>query len=413
MIPLSQLPACLAVVLALAVARATAALPASAAPATLETSSAKPGDEPAGPSAPLKQAVQLSGRVEDPEFQGILKEQLVVFLLQRGFFERAESLAGSVPEYRGGIALAEVAAARARRDAGEDIAPLLERALSQSGFPHPWQADAIRAEVAIAWAAAGRDDRAGEVAQGISDQAAGLCAKAGIAVERERRGEALEPTTFALPGAADKIAPELLFAARAAIEIAEARLEKKAPVSEIAPLCEQAEEIVRGCRATAGEEWLDLGILWRKLGDVKKSGALVSQAIQHLAPGSEMQGWRPGYFAKIVRLYMDGDDATRVPAMLEVARKGIEKQHAFHQVPGYCQLAEAELASGAPEAAAATWEKAVGVALANPNPDSRYLGAGLVLFSMARTDQEILEKMATLLAPLSPPAKSEAPAVEK
>jgi hypothetical protein len=79
--------------------------------------------------------------------------------------------------------------------------------------------------------------------------------------------------------------------------------------------------------------------------------------------------------------------------------------HAFHQPPALCQLAEAELVAGFPERAQATWTRAVEVALANPNPDSRYVGATQVAFSIARTGRALPEKIVQQLATLVPQAQ--------
>ncbi len=347
--------------------------------------------------------MSLAARVEDEEFQSRLKHDLVEFHLASGHRDAALTLADTIPDYRRGMALAKVAAEFARQAEHDRVAPLLDKALAQTSFPHEWQREAIRAEVAIAWVAAGSEPAAREIAAKLTEDSAKLRARAGMEVERIRLGLPVDLAAFETVEKSDKLAPEMLALARGVLEIAELQMAAgKSDREAIAPLCEKAEAIIRACRVTAGEELLDTGILWRRRGDGKKSAEILALAIRHLPPGVEMQGWRPGYFAKMVGLYAEAGEKERVATLLELGRKGVEPMHAFHQPPALCQLAEAELVAGFPERAEATWTRAVEIALANPNHSSRFVGATQVSFSIARAGRALPEKIVQQIATLTP-----------
>jgi hypothetical protein len=359
--------------------------------------------------AVLRKAEALAARVDDPDFRSRLLVDMVEHTLAGGWIDESLRLAKSIPDYRRGIALGKVAAALARAGEKGRVAPLIDEALAQTGFPHGWHGEAIRAEAAIAWTALGEHDRVEAIVAELTDDGARYRARGGCSVERARRGESYDATVLDPPADVKKLSPELLLLARAAIEMAELRLSAPNPDREgVATLCRQSEAIVRACKATAGEELLDTGLLWRRLGDRKKSAEILGMALHHLPPGVELQGWRLGYFARLVKAYVDAGDTTRVEALLAAGRKGIAPLHAFYQPPALCQLAEAELAAGFPERAEATWSEAVGIATANPNPGSRYLGAAQVAFSIARTGREQPERIAQHFDSLAPSAPSAA-----
>jgi hypothetical protein len=352
--------------------------------------------------AALGKAEALVEKVDDPDFRSRLLLEMVEHTLAGGWIDESLRLARSIPDYRRGIALGKVAAALARAGLKERVGPVVDEALAQSGFPHAWHAQAIRAEAAIAWTAAGESGRAEAIVAELTDDGARYRAVGGCAVERVRRGEIYDATVLDPPTDVKKLTPELLQLARAALEIAEMRLAAPTPDKEAAAaLCRQSEAIVRACKATAGEELLDTGLLWRRLGDAKKSSEVLGVALHHLPPGVELQGWRLGYFAKLVKVYAEAGDKSRVEGLLTAGRKGITPLHAFYQPPALCQLAEAELAAGYPERAEATWAEAVAVAVANPNSGSRYLGAAQVAFSVARSGRELPEKVAAQIEALS------------
>jgi hypothetical protein len=98
-----------------------------------------------------------------------------------------------------------------------------------------------------------------------------------------------------------------------------------------------------------------------------------------------------------VRLYAEAGEEEKVAAMLAAGRKSIAPLHAFHQVPAFCQLAEAQVAAGRAQEAENTWAEAMQVAVRNPNPSSTHLGAAQVAFSVARAGCELPAAVAELL----------------
>lgn len=367
-------------------------------------------------SAALGLAVRLAERIEDADFQAQLKDSLVEFQLEQGQLQAAAELATTIPDYRRGVVLAKVAAGFGHAGRRGEVARLVGEALARDNFPHSWQLDAVRAEAAIAWAADDDSKKAAGLLEKLTDEAARIRARSGIALEKVRRGQPYDEAVFQFPAAAQP-APERLPAARALIGGAQVKLaaagKDQEAMKAVAPLCAEAEAILKTSRATAGEEYLDLGILWRRMGDLGKSAELLGQALRQMPPGFELQDWREGYFAKLVRVYLEAGDQPAVEKMLATARRGIEPLHAFYRPPALCQLAEAELAAGQPEMAEQTWLEATAVARANPNPASQYLGCAQVAFSVARAHRPLAPKLKEMLSAQLGARESKASVAEK
>lgn len=372
----------------------SALVAATAAPVGAKNSTTPANAESAvNQSEALEVAAQLAGRITDVEFRSRFSLSLVEFQSRQGHFRAAAELAESIPDYRRGVALAKVASALAHAGKADESAALIRKVKEPEDSPHPWQSEAVLAEVAVAWEAAERGEEASVSVGKLTDESARIRARSGIALEKARRGEAYDEAAFQFPSAEAKPGPERLQAARALLEFAELKAssagKNREALHAVAPVCEQVEVILTASRAAAAEEHLDLGLLWRRIGNFEKSAGAVSQALRQMPPGVELHDWRAGYFAKLVRAYMDAGDRGAAETLLARARQGIPSLHEFYRPPALCQLAEAEFAAGQPQQAEQTWLEAARIAHDNPNPSSQYLGCAQVAFSIARANRPL------------------------
>lgn len=377
-------------------------------PATVFSGGAKPPPAPAGTEAPAKEsealevAGQLAERIEDADFRARLSLSLVEFQAQEGRLHVAAALAESIPDYRRGVALAKVAAALARAGKTEESAAVIRTAQAPGNLPHAWQSEAVLAEMAVAWEAAARDEEAAAIADKLTDESARIRARSGRALEKARRGQAYDEAAFQFGPAEARPGPERLQAARALIEIGELKANSAGKNQEalhaVAPLCEQVETILTTSRTASAEEYLDLGLLWRRIGNLEKATRALGHALHQMPPGIDLHDWREGYFAKLVRAYMDAGERAAAGKMLARAREHIPSLHEFYRPPALCQLAEAELAADQVDEAEKTWLEAARIARDNPNPSSQYLGCAQVAFSVARANRPLTSELKNLLA---------------
>ena len=392
----SPLLRALFVVVAFALLGAGAEASAAAAKAKPTADGQTPPDDEA-----LRLGAELAQAIEDPDFRSRVTLGLVEFQARRDV-QKAAVLAETIPDYRQGVGLAVVAAAQGRAGKLDDLAAVIGRAIAPRELPHRWQTEAIIAEAAIAWTAGGRNEESESLVKSLTDEAARIRARSGIALERVRRGEKYDLDAFEFALADSKPRPERLQAARALLEIAQIKLDAAGTGADnlqaVASLCDQVQTVVAGSRAAAGEEYLDLGLLWRRLGHLEKSAAAVGQALRQMAPGIELHDWRDGYFAKLVSAYVNAGDRPAAERMLATARQNVPRLHEFYQPAALCQLAEAELAAGALAAAEQSWLKATQIARSNPNPSSQYLGCAQVALSTARANRPLPAEVKDLLA---------------
>lgn len=363
----------------------------------------------------LECAIALAEHVDNPEFQSNLQQQLVECQISMGWLAPAAELGSSISGYRRGIALAKVAAAYGRKGEGAKMEPLLEDALATEGFPHSWQGEAIRAEVAIAWAAGEDLDRSTQAIKELTDPAALVRAQSGVAVEQARRGGEYDESVF-VADETGRLNPHRLSAARALIEISLTKLagaEASSQVrNDLLALGQRAEAILRASRAAAGEEYLDLGILYRKLGEKARSAEMLGLGMRQMPPGAELHSWRPGYFARLIGVYFEGGREEEVETMLSSARESSRSLFRFYQAPALCQIAEAQLVAGKPDAARETWIEAAKIAIA-ADEVTKYLGTAQVAVSVARAGEMLGEELRALLDPLLPHASAGSDSADK
>jgi tetratricopeptide (TPR) repeat protein len=304
--------------------------------------------------------------------------------------ERAETVARAIADYRRGIGLSRVAIGYALAGNLAKAKTLLEDpAIAMAPRVLSWQDDLISAEMVIAWAAVAEDERADAALSKIKDNAARTRARAGVAVERLRRKveSADRDLEDALSGEEQdgKLRAERVEYVRALVRMAEITLARAGDAGEEArKFAERAREIIPKYQIVAGDDYYELGFLWRKLDDAKKASEVLDAAIRQMPPGLEMQSWRPGTFARLASAYHAAGQADLVEKMIETCRANIEKSHVFYRPLAWSQVAEAHYALGEIQKATKAWQRGIAAARSNPNPSSTYLGCAQVALSIAR-----------------------------
>jgi hypothetical protein len=372
-----------------------------------------------GARDPMAYALSFLTQLTDIDFQSRESLFATEILIEKGQLSRAAGCARQIQDYRRGIALAKTAAAFARQGDAERAAALLtEPAITSAPRTHDWQDTTIRAEIAIAKAALGRDEEVVQALAGFDDPPTLCQARAGVALERARRGAAYEDPIFdERPGEAKSqrdFFPERIEAARALLRIAGIKLGKATPAGpdtqrEVARLAERAEEIIRAYRLIAGDELLEIGLLWRRLGEDKRSAETLAAAFRQMPVGVEMNSWTPGSFARLTTVYWEAGRKEEVAKMFAGVRTGIARQHRFYHPAALSQLAEAQFATGAKDEAIVTWLEAIATTRDQNGAVESYLGCVQIAFSLSRCFSEMPEPISTVFAPLLTPPPTPQP----